>query len=209
MKVRFYIAPQTIHTDSAGEYWASILNDLIDITQDESFDEIDNPARKISICCVHALDATHANIAADSRVIVASPLANDIADMKTKLETLFNSISGVATLKTKLEAIGINTAWISGSNTLRDGLRYLIRIFTTAQILNGEGNTDVRDFIANNLDTTVVEVPVAVRNKVKAWMQNKGLAIGWITNSTTVREILHFIVENLGIGKLKMSGEDF
>ena len=78
-----------------------------------------------------------------------------------------------------------------------------------AQIADGEGKSEIKQLIANNLDTTVNQVPQAIRTAIKNWMQAKGLAIGWITNATTVREILHFITQNLGIGKLRMSGEDF
>jgi hypothetical protein len=209
MKIRFYVSPQIWRTDGAEPFYSNLLNDFIDVQAGESFTEVDNPGRRISLCCVLANDATHTAIAADSRIIVASPLANDFADLKSKLDTICSSIPSIATIRARFEEIGINTEWISGSNTLRDALRYLVRVFTFAQITDGENNPDVRDFVQKNLTTQIKDVPTALRTKVKDWMQARGLAVGWITNTTTVREVLHFIVTNLGIGKLKMSGEEF
>lgn len=207
MSIRFYLAPQQ-GTGTFQDPFRSILNDLIDVQAGDSFQEIDNPARRISICCVRASDATHAVISADARLL---PVSARVADdgLLEHLETLFNSLPGIGALKTALEARGISTSWISGSNNVRDGLRYLMRVFSIAQIADGMGNAHVKTIIAQNLDSTVGDVAPAVRNGVKNWMQAKGLATGWITNSTTVRQVIHFIVENLGIGRLRMSGQEF
>lgn len=211
MKLRFYVAPQLNRVDDMGGYISSLLNDYIDVTTGESFTEIDNPARLISLCCVTASDATHVAIAADTQVITVSPLGDDLSDLKTKLDGSLDAIPSVSVsvIKSKLEAVGINMAWVQGSNTIRDAIRYLLRIFIFAQTANGAGDLDIRDFVKNNLDTKVSDVPLTIRNKIKDWMQNRGLAIGWIVSSTTVREILHFIVTNLGFGKFKMNGEEF
>jgi hypothetical protein len=207
MLTRFYVAPQ----QGDGSYfnpYRSILNDLINIQQGDWFDEIDNPARHISICCVHALQTSHDAILADGRALPIGSIFDD-AQKTTFLNSLISSIPNLTVLKTSLESLGISTSWLSGSNTIRDGIRYLIRVFSTAQIADGEGNTNIKNLISRNLDVTVQQIPVAIRNEVKNWMQAKGLAIGWINNATTVREIVHFIIENLGFGKFKMSGEDF
>jgi hypothetical protein len=207
MKVRFYLAPQQ-GTGTMIDPYRSILNDLIDITQGDWFDEIDNPARLISICCVHASQVSHDAIIVDGRSLPIGEIFDD-SNMKTYLDSLINSIPNLSVLKVSLGNYGVSTSWLSGSNTIRDGIRYLIRVFSTFQIANGEGNINITNLISRNLDITVQQIPVQIRNGVRDWMQGKGLAIGWINNSTTVREIVHFIVENLGFGKFKMSLEDF
>lgn len=207
MLTRFYVAPQQGDGSFLNPY-RSILNDFINIHQGDWFDEIDNPARHISICCVHALQTSHDAILADGRALPIGSIFDD-AQKTVFLNSLISSIPNLTALKTSLGSHGISTSWLSGSNTIRDGIRYLIRIFSTAQIADGEGNKNIKDLISRNLDMTVQQIPVAIRNAVRDWMQSKGLAIGWINNATTVREILHFIVSNLGIGKLKMSGEEF
>jgi hypothetical protein len=208
MALRFYIAPQ-IGTGVWPDAYRSLLHELIDTSAGDSFTEIDNPARRISICCVRASDATHTTIMADSRVFPVSAKVTTAQELKTHLDSLLGSIPNVETVKTNLENNGVSCSWLSSSNTVRNALRYVIRIFAIAQISDGEQVNEVKDFIREHLDVEVKDVSQAIRIKVKDWMQAKGLAIGWIMNSTTVREILHFIVMNLGIGKLKMSGEEF
>lgn len=207
MLVRFYLAPQQ-GTGTFQDPYRSILNSLINIQQGDWFDEIDNPARRISICCVHALQGSHDVIIADGRALPVGNLIEN-TNLKSHLDSLINSLSNIGLLKTNLEVRGISTTWLSASNTIRDGLRYLLRVFSTAQIADGQGNGNIKDLIGRSLTVTVAQIPVAIRNGVKDWMQARGLAIGWINNQTTVREILHFIIENLGLGKLKMSGEEF
>jgi hypothetical protein len=207
MLTRFYVAPQQGDGSLSNPY-RSILNDLININQGDWFDEIDNPARHISICCVHALQTSHDAILADGRALPIGSIFDD-TQKTVFLNSLISSIPNLTALKASLEGLGISTSWFSGSNTIRDGIRYLMRVFSTGQIADGEGNTNIKNLISRNLDVTVQQIPPAIRNAVRNWMQAKGLAIGWINNSTTVREILHFIVSNLDIGKLKMSGEEF
>lgn len=209
MSIRFYIAPQQ-GTGTFNDPFRSILNDFINPANGESFQELDNPARRISVCCMTATDATHATIGGDSRIIVASRLYSDLSSAKIGLQESLDNLPGIIALKTKLETIGINTAWISASNNLRDGIRYIFRVFVIAQIANGlGGDANIKTLIIQNLDNTVGSLSAQVRNGVKNWMQSRGLAVGWITNSTTVREVVHFVVMNLGLGILKMMDEDF
>ncbi len=207
MLIRFYLSPQQ-GTGTMMDPYRSILNDLINIQQGDWFDEIDNPARRISICCVHGSQASHDAILTDGRALPIGNLIQD-AQLKFHMDSLLSSLSNLTALKTALESRGISTSWYSASNTIRDGIRYLIRVFSTAQIADGQGNGNIKDLIGRNLTVTVAQISVAIRNGVRDWMQSRGLAIGWITNQSTVREILHFIVQNLGIGKLRMSGEEF
>lgn len=208
MPIRFYVAPQQ-GTGTFVDPFRSILNDLINVQAGESFTEIDHSSRRISICCVRASDTTHATILADARVFPASPLYADDVAMAAGMEVTLNNIPNIAAIKTKLENAGVSTAWISGSNTLRDALRYLVRNFSTCQIADGEANANVKTFLTQSLDLTVQQLTVVQRNAVKDWMQAKGLAIGWIVNTTTVREIIHFIIGNLGFGKFRISGVEF
>src|SRR5512147_2193644 len=103
--IRFYIAPQGGSGTDADPY-RSILNDLIDIQVGDWFDEIDNPARRISICCVHASQATHDRIAADVRVLPVGGLHADL-DLRARLDDLISGLPNLAALKTALETRGI------------------------------------------------------------------------------------------------------
>jgi len=208
MTIRLYLAPQT-GSGTIYDPIRSILNGLIDVAAGDRFTEIDNPARLISICCVHASQATHDAITADARVLPLGNLCADEAAFRAHLDSLISGLPNLAALKTALEERGISTSWYSGSNTIRDGVRWLVRNFAIAQIAQGLGNTGVKTVIAGSLDLTVGSYPLSVRNVVENWMSSRGLATGWITNDTTIRQVLHFIIENLGFGVLRLSGESF
>ncbi len=204
MKVRFYIAPQ----QGDGTYlnpYRSIITDYVDFTSGGGVLEMDSPARRISLAYVLATDLEHSNIMADVRVIPLS-LLMDVADLSISLDTDISFLPSFDVIKTKLEAHGISCTWIT-TNTIRDVIRYIIKLFHITQKFAMKDNA--LTLLKQNLGTTTGTLPVIVRNTIKTWMQNKGLAIGWITNATTVREVLHFILENLGIGKFKMQGVEF
>ena len=208
MSISFYLAPQQ-GTGTFLDPYRSILNNLIDITQGDWFDEIDNPARHISICCVHTSDATHATIATNAQVITVSPLYADDSQLQTGMSTLLSSIPGIGAIRTKLESNGIDTSWATGSSTIKDAIQYLIRTHSIAQIADGQAFTEVKQFIANNLDTTVGNVSATIRNRVATWMQNHGLDTSWIVGTTTVRQVVAYIINNFSWNKLRMSGQDF
>lgn len=210
LNMKVYIAPQ-IGSGTFLDPYRSKLNDYIDIHAGETFDEIDNPARRYSICIVTAQPSTFAVIDADPDIVALTP--NDVppAQLAARLDDLVSTlpIAFRDNVRNELEARGISFAWVGASNTIRDVIRYLLRVHFFCQRAEGEGNADILDFIRENLDTTVAQTPVNIRNAVKTWMENKGLATGWITNQTTVRQILHSIVTDLGFGVIKLAGQNF
>lgn len=203
MPIRIYIAPQigsgmmldpnpANWSDTTGPY-RSLLNNLIDILAGDRFDEIDHPARRISICCVEASSATLDLIDADVRVTPVIPVrAADRAALAVILSSPFSSYSLAwrNAARTKLESWGINTKWITGSHTMKDVLRQVVKICSVAQVADGHGQTNVKEFLKENLDTTIANVPTAYRTAASAWLQNKGIDASWITGSTTVRQVV-------------------
>lgn len=175
LKVRFYLAPQK-GTGTFIDPYRSILNDLIDTTLGDWFDEIDNPVRRLSLCCVHASDDVHTGIEKDSRVIPVSPLYKDEADLK-------DGMNGIYDLKSiDLKALGIDKDMVSGT-TLKDILSYIIKVFTVAQVADGKGDQITKTLIASD--------PMA------------------ISGGKTIGEAIDLKVKQLGMTKLRMSGEDF
>jgi hypothetical protein len=211
LNMKLYLAPQS-GTGAEEDPIRSILNDLIDINQGDWFDEIDNPARKISLCSVHASVQTHAIIQADGRAVLLTP--NEItssAALKETLDAPFTSWPSAwrTAAKTGLEANGISVAWVTETNTLRDVLRYLLRVSVFAQIADYSGSSALKNFLAKNLTAKYSGLTTNQKNTVVSWMAAKGLATGWIESNTTIRQIIHYVMENLGWGKIKFSGEDF
>ena len=204
---RIYIAPQ-IGTGTKQDPIRSIINNFIDIRNGEWFDEYDFPARKYSMIFVFASQATHTLIGNDSQVVIMSGQYENKSELKTGLNVLVGDLPPAmkSNVLAKLEAGGVNAGWISNSNTLKQVIRYILLHFTLSQFTIKD--QDLVDFLKEHLDTTVAHVPLAARIKIKNWMEGRNLDIGWITNQTTTREILHFIINNLGFGVLRFKTID-
>lgn len=209
MPIQAFVAPQIGDGMSMETAFRSVVSTVIG--QGENYNEYDHPGRRYSLVIVEASDATLDAITALQGVILCSPRAANRIEFGLNLNRTVSTFPAqfVSDLQTKLEAGGINTAWATGQTTLRQIIRYLIRVSTVAQLAQGAGNSNLLDFLARNLTATINQVPVPVRSAVSQWMQDRGLAIGWITNQTTVREVLHFIHENLNFSPINLDNEAF
>jgi len=227
MPLRIYIAPQigsglmlspdpSTWSDTTGPY-RSLLHNLVDGQAGDSFDEIDHPARHISICTVEASVATLDLIDADARVTAAIPVrAADRTALAAILAAPFSSypLAWRNAARAKLEAWGINTELITGSHTMKDVLRRVIKIFSVAQVADGHGQTNVKEFLKQGLDVQVSAIPAAQRQAIGAWLNSKGIDTSWITGSTTVRQVVNTLPGNFaalyGRNVLhRFAGEDF
>jgi hypothetical protein len=217
MPVRIYIAPQigsgivlsadpSTWSDTTGPF-RSLLNNYINLAAGEGFDEIDHPARRISICTVEASAATLDAIEADARVVPVIPIrATDRTHLAQILNAPFSSypLAWRNAARTKLESLGVNTEWITGTSTMKDVLRQIVKLFSVAQVADGHGQTGVKEFIRGNLDVQVSAIPTAQRQAVGAWLQSRGIDTSWITGSTTVRQV----VASLPAGFAKLYGRN-
>ena len=209
--VKIYIAPQ-IGSGTFEDPFRSKINTYIDVSLGESFDEIDNPARLYSICFVTARPATHATITADSEIV--SLIQQDVtpAQLASKLDMLVSDLPSAFknNVKNALEARGISFAWVGASNTVRDVFRYLLRVHFFSQEASGLNSWNfIKQFILSNLTAQISSMDPAVVNIVKNWMASKGLDYSWVSGTTTVRQVLHYIVENRGFGPIKIGGHSF
>lgn len=227
MPLRIYIAPQigsgmmlspdpSTWSDTTGPF-RSLLNNFITPANGEGFDEIDHPGRRVSICTVDASTATLNAIDADVRVIAAIPIrATDRAHLAQILATPFSSypLAWRNAARTKLESWGINTEWITGSHTMKDVLRQVIKIFSVCQVADGQGQANVKEFLKQNLDVQVSAIPVAQRTAIGGWLQSKGIDVSWVTGTTTVRQVVNTLPGHFaklyGRNVLhRFAGEDF
>lgn len=209
MPIRIYVAQQRGSGSDLDPY-TNVLNDLIDVSAGDKFQEIDNTARKVSICVVTASNATHSAIIADGRAVPVTPsVATDDASFRAILNSPFDSYptEWKTAAKTKLEQWGVNTGWITGSNSIKDVIRYIIRHYFMAQ--SATDSSAMTQLLSVGLDTTAGDLTPQQRSDAREWMQDRGLAVGWITNSTTIREVVHFIGQNMGYGTFTFGGESF
>jgi len=95
-----------------------------------------------------------------------------------------------ANMRTKLENIVFNFAWATGTNTIRDVLKYLfhsIQLASWAQVQI----TAIGDF---DFDTEVRDIPQAKRQNINGHLQDLGIDTSWITGPTTMRQIINRVM---------------
>jgi hypothetical protein len=209
MPLRIYIAPQigsgmmlsldpSTWSDTTGPY-RSLLNTFIDPANGDNFDEIDHPARRVSICTVEASAAVLTAIEADVRVTpVTYARAADRPALAAILAAPFSSypLAWRNAARAKLEKWGIDTSDITGSDTMKTVLCRVIKMFSVAQVADGHGQANVKEFLKGNLDVQVSAIPVAQRNAIGDWLQSKGIDTAWITGTTTVRQVVNTLPGN-------------
>jgi hypothetical protein len=204
-------------SDTTGPY-RSLLNNFINPANGDNFDEIDHPARRVSICTVEASAATLDVIEADSRVTPCIPLrATNRVHLAQILAAPFSSypLAWRDAARTFLEGKGINTEWVTGTSTMRDVIRQVIKIFSVAQVADGQGQVNVKEFMRTaGLDTQVSAIPTVQRSAVADWLQSRGIDTTWITGTTTVRQVVNSLPGHFatlyGRNVLhRFAGEDF
>lgn len=88
-------------------------------------------------------------------------------------------------IRDKLENIGFDFDWVTGTNTIRDVLKYLFhstQLASWAQIVISNKNFDV--------NTTVANIPVGARQRIAQHMSNLEIDASWIIGSHTIRDIV-------------------
>lgn len=201
MPIRWYISPYA-GTGTPDDAFRAAAWDVTDPELNQLKGGIRCTQRRHYIVKIDAPQAIHDRIIAETGSKPVSPLFSDDAAEDLALDGEFSA----STISADAEAAGYSVEWV-GSNTLRDVLRYFIRVAHLAQRL--EKTPLATRIFTLGLTATVGDLTTQQRNAVRNWMTDRGLATGWITNATTIRQVLHFIVLNLGIGKLKIAGKEF
>jgi hypothetical protein len=200
-----YLSPQigsgadgdygTAFADNAGPYRARLRK----YVGGGSYGQVlDLPGRRVCLCCVRATAAEHAAITADAAIVRLHPdTAADLPALVALLDTPFTSIgtaSWRSATKARVEAMGINTAFLTAADTLRAILRAIIKwCYLSAKY---ESNAAFQEFIAAALTATVSSLSVGCRNAISAWFDAHGLDRSWIVGTTTVRAVQSYIATN-------------
>lgn len=195
--IRAYITPR-IGTGTKQDPIRSKANNYISVALGGRFNEYIHPARMYSFIVVNAPQTNHDNILADSEIDPLSELFNDMGEVLVGIEktvadfnpTLYSSI------QTRLELLGVNTDWITLSTKVKEIYQYMLRTFTLAQWAYGKRDNDWLNFLRANVDTLGSDLPMNVRDKILNWMTNNNLNTDWMTGTTTIRDLIHYIISN-------------
>lgn len=197
IETRVYIADM-VGAGTIEDSRRCVFNDLIsfDTQGGENLHNYEHPLRNKCLALVIADTAKLNTAELDSRVRL---LIN-----ATGLESTYNGPTAI------LENNGINLEWLLATHSWRQVIRHICRVITIAQLLDNQPAA-ARFILTVGLDTTVGGLTATQRNAAKTWMTSRGMATAWITNSTTIRQVLHAITTDLGYipATFKLGPESF
>jgi len=131
-------------------------------------------------------DAAHADVVANVPQVFDFPatgLNRTMAEIPAAKRTL---------MQTKLESVGFDFSWATGSTTVRQILQ---RIVWSIELASW-AEVSISAISHFDLDTTVANIPVVARNKTRTHMEDLSIPVDWIMAATTVREIVQKILHN-------------
>ena len=167
------------------------------ITQDgsgQNYWDWVHDARPVRYALARCESSQHAVLAADTRISALSPECADISDMQTWLDS---PVAADAAFLTRLEADGCSTAWLTGPTTRRQLVRCLMHLHVMTQDARRTKVSALLTYMAHNLDTRLGDVPVGMRQAVRTWIEGKGLTTTQFNNNSKVRDVLHYLRENI------------
>lgn len=145
--------------------------------------------------------AVHTTMAADVDIQQMSPQRDSLSDLLAWLAGPVGTIS--AGLRTLVEGDGIPIDDFTVDTTRRTVWRRIALRHRMGQFMRGATDTDALAFLLDSLATQVSAIPVARRNRIAAWMTERGLDTSWIVGTTTVREVLRYILLGLNLKPLR------
>ena len=151
-------------------------------------------ARPIRYALVLCESTKHDVLAADARIVPVSPQFTDLPAMHAWLDT---EVALDVALLNRLENDGCSAAWVTGSTTRRQLIRYLMHVHVISQDARRVKVAELLSFLTQNLDTRLGDLPTTVRQRVRTWIEAKGLTTTQFNNNSTVREVLHYLRENV------------
>lgn len=152
--------------------------------------------RNRCICRVDAADAEHTNIQADVDITLI-PFIDGGGNYLTLADTVGDvSAANRTSISNFLEARGIPTNWINLSHTLGQVVKFVILYFNASQMLD----TDFPDDFT--LAQTIGDIPAARRQRIQTWLDNRGIDTSDFTLSTTIRQLLVRIGQQLDLGQV-------
>lgn len=193
--IRWYISPYSGTGTSFDAFHASAW-DLIDPVKDKcegTFCE----ARRHYIVRVIAPQAVHDEIISKGAGRPVSKLFQDEADEDRGLNESFSDEAKDA------DSDGYDLSWITPQTTRKDVLRHIIKTVKISQILNNHPR-----LFSLPLDSTAADLTLAQRTAIRNWMTSKGLDVSWITASTTLRELKHYIISTASFSRIFLAGKD-
>jgi hypothetical protein len=194
---RFYRSPRIgTGASRADAFRADLTRFVVGDGSGTDFWDWVNDARSVRYCLASCDSAVHAQIDADGTSTALSPELADLPAVGNWLDnqTALNLPQAIQTL---LESDGISLAWLASQTTRRQLFNYASRLHVMLQDLKRLGNGTTLGALANGLDTQRQQLTAGQRSALNTWLVSKGLDSGWTTPTTTLRQFIQFVLENI------------
>ena len=186
MAIRFYLVPKagdglTHDTRFRPQYIADVIAG--------PWQAMDYGQEPWMLVAAEVTPAEHSTIAANPEVVAAP----------TNLDATVGA--QLATVQAKLEAANLPSEWVTAGMSFRTVLKWTIRLILLMQRFDGFGAAVGRLFAdGRTLDSTVSQVPVAIRQRLLAAAGRWDLDTSAITGATTLRAALRMLVLQMVFG---------
>lgn len=188
---RFYRSTQ-IGTGTQADPFRSALTRCV-VGQGNTFWDWVHDARSLRYALVLAEPAVHTTCAADPDITSFSTQLT-ATELAAWLELPASSLSLAA--RNQLETDGFSLGWANASTTRRELLRYMSKVHVMMQELKRLRDSNSLQLFNRGLDTTVGALSATVRNALASWVASHGLDTGQVNASTTVRQLIHYVLQN-------------
>ncbi|HEY5574951.1 MAG TPA: hypothetical protein VIK64_18155 [Anaerolineales bacterium] len=155
-----------------------------------------NDARPIYYEVAICEETIHTSVAGNPDIKGISPLFFSAALFQAWLDSTWEIALDLSAM-TQIEVDGFSLSWLSPGNSCKDVIRYISKIHVAIQRLRRLRDEDSLDLFRSLLDNAVNTLSPVKRSKISSWMQSMGLDTSWITGSTKIRQVIHYIVENI------------
>jgi hypothetical protein len=139
-----------------------------------------------AIMCTYISAADHATVSANS----------DVLALPVHIDTTM-SAGAVSAAQTFLETYNIPANWINTGDTYRATLRITTAFFLFMQRTTGILGHGIT-LPGNWANLTMANVPVDIRDAMAAAADSFGYDYSWVTDSTTVRQVLKGMADAWG-----------
>jgi hypothetical protein len=194
LQYRFYHSPRIGAGTVRDPYRAKICNYIVGQSDGTNYWDWINNSKPVRYGLAYCADTIHSLIDADAEIASISGRLSDLI-------TLQSYLNGVNLLTPAIHNIieddSINLGWLASETTNRQLWRYICKSHVIGQGAKMLASSDVLALLGTSLSVQVNKVPVRIRNAATTWMGTKGLSSAWIDGTTTVRQVLHYIVENI------------
>jgi hypothetical protein len=205
-EVNLYISPLEGDGLSMETARKPILNQFL--TSGDRYDTIMNYGQLWALMLVVADTTTHDAICADSRITVVLP-SNHVtpSQMRNHLDDPLSAFDNTwrNNLKSKLETLGVPTGWATNATTMRELIKFLIRV---CQATCRQLNPSMRALLSVPITRTISSFTAGERASMAGWLNNRGVDTSQVTGSTTVGTVLtHLIEQGTGFKTIRSFGQ--